>query len=205
MNHFKNILLYSFICSIVLFTNCGEDEEEQVEEQVEELETTPITTGLSENQDLLIGSWVLVEDCFTNSDITGNIFCMVHVNNDTYKPIEAGSGLVNEVYPMGYEFVYSFPSDNSFRLINTVGIGYSEGHWSFDEFDSLGMTLNIQEHRIEKADTGEPDTLNYTFEVTSISNKRMSAIKTKPAFGWTETGIQYITHYDILDMKFIKQ
>ena len=33
----------------------------QVEEQVEELETTPITTGLSENQDLLIGSWDVVE------------------------------------------------------------------------------------------------------------------------------------------------
>ena len=62
MNHFKNILLYSFICSIVLFTNCGEDEEEQVEEQVEEPETTPITTGLSENQDLLIGSWDVVEN-----------------------------------------------------------------------------------------------------------------------------------------------
>tara|TARA_A100001011_G_C13989503_1_gene706650 strand:- start:379 stop:660 length:282 start_codon:yes stop_codon:yes gene_type:complete len=93
MNHFKNILLYSFIFSIVLFTNCGEDEEEQVEE----LETTPITTELSENQDLLIGSWVLVEDCITNSDITGNIYCMVHVNNDTYKPIEAGSGLSDEV------------------------------------------------------------------------------------------------------------
>tara|TARA_A100001011_G_C13989503_1_gene706649 strand:- start:55 stop:375 length:321 start_codon:yes stop_codon:yes gene_type:complete len=106
---------------------------------------------------------------------------------------------------MGYEVVYSFPSDNSFRLIYTVGIGYSEGHWSFDELDSLGMTLKIQEHRIEKDFTGEPDTLNYTFEVTSISNKRISAIKTKPAFGWTETGIQYITHYDILYMKFIKQ
>ena len=91
MKNYKNILLYSFICSLVLFTNCGEDEEQ---------ETTPITTGLSENQDLLIGSWVLVEDCFTNSDITGNIFCMVHVNNDTYKPIEAGSGLSDEVYPL---------------------------------------------------------------------------------------------------------
>ena len=30
MNHFKNILLYSFICSIVLFTNCGEDSEDVV-------------------------------------------------------------------------------------------------------------------------------------------------------------------------------
>ena len=28
MNHFKNILLYSFICSIVLFTNCGEDSDD---------------------------------------------------------------------------------------------------------------------------------------------------------------------------------
>ena len=52
MKNYKNILLYSFICSLVLFTNCGEDEEQ---------ETTPITTGLSENQDLLIGSWDVVE------------------------------------------------------------------------------------------------------------------------------------------------
>ena len=93
MRHIKHLLFLSILCSLVLFTNCGEDEEEQVEE----LETTPITTELSENQDLLIGSWVLVEDCITNSDITGNIYCMVHVNNDTYKPIEAGSGLSDEV------------------------------------------------------------------------------------------------------------
>ena len=28
MNHFTNILPYSFICSIVLFTNCGEDSDD---------------------------------------------------------------------------------------------------------------------------------------------------------------------------------
>ena len=33
---------------------------DEVEEEEEE-ETTPITTGLSENQDLLIGSWDVVE------------------------------------------------------------------------------------------------------------------------------------------------
>ena len=30
MNHFKNILLYSSICSLVLFTNCGEDSDDVV-------------------------------------------------------------------------------------------------------------------------------------------------------------------------------
>ena len=52
MKYFKYLLFLSTLCSLVLFTNCGEDEEQ---------ETTPITTGLSENQDLLIGSWDVVE------------------------------------------------------------------------------------------------------------------------------------------------
>ena len=52
MKHLKHLLFLSTLCSLVLFTNCIEDEEP---------ETTPITTGLSENQDLLIGNW-LVDD-----------------------------------------------------------------------------------------------------------------------------------------------
>ena len=47
MKNIKQLLFLSILCSLVLFTNCGEDEEEQ--------ETTTIITGLSENQDLLIG------------------------------------------------------------------------------------------------------------------------------------------------------
>ena len=44
MKNIKHLLFLSILSSLVLFTNCGEDEEQ---------ETTPITTGLSENQDLL--------------------------------------------------------------------------------------------------------------------------------------------------------
>lgn len=46
MKHVKHLLFLSNLCSLVLVINCIEDEEP---------ETTPITTGLSENQDLLIG------------------------------------------------------------------------------------------------------------------------------------------------------
>ena len=110
MKNYKNILLYSFICSLVLFTNCGEDEEQ---------ETTPITTGLSENQDLLIGSWDVVQ---TDQD-------------------QIVADLVT--------IVFSFESDNSVARAETWrdgGVVYTytyKGYWSFMESDPSGMTLGL--------------------------------------------------------------
>ncbi|MAJ50136.1 MAG: hypothetical protein CMB82_00765 [Flammeovirgaceae bacterium] len=52
MNHFKNILLCSFICSIVLFTNCGEDSEDVVADADSDfiyLDENGITIKASEN------------------------------------------------------------------------------------------------------------------------------------------------------------
>ena len=81
MKQIKNLLFLSILCSLVLFTNCGEDEEP---------ETTPITTGLSENQDLLIGNW-LVDD----------------------------EGMVEALLDVDIQVLYSFYSNNSFRVTAT--------------------------------------------------------------------------------------
>ena len=52
MNHFMNILLYSFICSLILFTNCGEDTEDVVVDTDSDfiyLDENGITIKASEN------------------------------------------------------------------------------------------------------------------------------------------------------------
>ena len=157
MNHFKNILLYSFICSLVLFTNCGEDEEEQ--------ETTTIITGLSENQDLLIGSWDVVES-----------------NQDQVLP---GSGMGT--------IVFSFESDNSVARTETWIdddlVRILDGNWSFDESDPNGMTLNLfyTESSLTDPEGNNPYTVSSTdntiLTIKSISNKRMSAIENQKIGG----------------------
>ena len=52
MNHFKNILLYSFICSFVLFTNCGEDSDDVAADADSDfiyLDENGVTVKASEN------------------------------------------------------------------------------------------------------------------------------------------------------------
>ena len=52
MNHFKNILLYSFICSLVLFTNCGEDSDDVAADADSDfiyLDENGVTVKASEN------------------------------------------------------------------------------------------------------------------------------------------------------------
>ena len=69
MKNFKHLLFLSILCLPLAFTNCGEDEEQ---------ETTPITTGLSENQDLLIGSWQMTEEdgqSFSDPICFGEVLC----------------------------------------------------------------------------------------------------------------------------------
>ena len=125
MKYFKYLLFLSTLCSLVLFTNCGEDEEQ---------ETTPITTGLSENQDLLIGSWDVVE---TDQD-----------------QIVADLGTI----------VFSFESDNSVARAETWRVGgvvYTntyKGYWSFMESDPSGMTVGLfyTESSLTELDSDNP-------------------------------------------------
>ena len=77
----KNILLYIFICSIVLFINCGEDIESEI---------TPINTGLYDNQSLLIGNCLV--DKIDGESI--NEFCVL-----------------GECLDVDHQFIFSFDSN----------------------------------------------------------------------------------------------
>jgi len=148
----KNILLYIFICSIVLFINCGEDIESEI---------TPINTGLYDNQSLLIGNWLV--DKIDGESI--NEFCVL-----------------GECLDVDHQFIFSFDSNNSFRTNSTTTyegetvVISSEGSWSFDESDSMGMTLKLDHIFFDPDFPNEDDITNSKLKVTSISNKRMSAI-----------------------------
>ncbi|MDC1234166.1 hypothetical protein N8Z39_00260 [Cyclobacteriaceae bacterium] len=152
MNHLKHLLFVSTLCSLILFTNCGEDEE---------AETTTITTGLSDNKDLLIGNWEATE-------IDG-------LSPTLYACQGEGEGC--EV-----KFVMSFESNKSF--IETATYNYqgqtdietTQGSWSFDASDLTGMSLILEYPILEDIYPyiATPD----DFKVISISNKKMSAIQT---------------------------
>ena len=158
LQNFKHLLFLSILCSLVLFTNCGEDEEQ---------ETTPITTGLSENQDLLIGSWDVVE---TDQD-----------------QIVADLGTI----------VFSFESDNSVARAETWsdgGVVYTytyKGYWSFMESDPSRMTVGLfyTESSLTELDSDNPFTSSVSnttiLTIKSISNKRMSAIENQKIDGIT--------------------
>ena len=156
MKNFKNLLFLSILCSLVLFTNCGEDEEQ---------ETTPITTGLSENQDLLIGSWDVIES--DEDQMVAN---------------------------MGTS-VFSFESDNSVARAETFQdddlVRILDGNWSFDESDPSGMTLNLfytesiyqnLERNVNNPYT-ESSTDTTILTIKTISDKRMSAIENRKIGG----------------------
>ena len=140
MNHLKHLLFVSTLCSLILFTNCGEDEE---------AETTTITTGLSDNQDLLIGNW---------------------------EATEVDGISINE---MEYTYTWSFESNKSFIENYTeiyqgqTETGISEGSWSFDESDPKGMSLILEYPETEDL---APSIKMYPnlFIVESINNKKMS-------------------------------
>ena len=151
MKNFKHLLFLSILFSLVLFTNCGEDEE---------AETTTITTGLSDNKDLLIGNWEATE-------IDG-------LSPTLYACQGEGEGC--EV-----KFVMSFESNKSF--IETATYNYqgqtdietTQGSWSFDESDPKGMSLILEYPETEDL---APSIKMYPnlFIVESINNKKMSGI-----------------------------
>ena len=127
--------------------NCGEDEEP---------ETTPMTTGLSENQDLLIGNWLIDYE-----------------------------SMVELLLDVDAQLLYSFDSDNSFGVTATVNYEGEnieevlESSWSFDEADSSGMTLKLE---LFDPDFHDEEPMLDPFRVISISNKRMSAIEVKEEY-----------------------
>ena len=127
--------------------NCGEDEEP---------ETTPMTTGLSENQDLLIGNWLVDYE-----------------------------SMVELLLDVDAQLLYSFDSDNSFGVTATVNYEGEnieevlESSWSFDEADSSGMTLKLE---LFDPDFHDEEPMLDPFRVISISNKRMSAIEVKEEY-----------------------
>ena len=170
----KHLLFLSILCSLVLFTNCGEDEEP---------ETTPITTGLSENQDLLIGNW-LVDD----------------------------ESMIEALLDVDVQGFYSFDSDNSFRVTATANYEGEnieevlEGSWSFDEADSSGMTLKLE---LFDPDFPDEEPIVDPFRVISISNKRMSAIEGKEEYFVFENENETIVTDELMPgaskLEFIKQ
>ncbi len=152
MNHLKNILRYNFFCSLILFTNCGEDIEPEI---------TPITNGLYDDQSLLIGNWLVHR--VDGESI--NEFC-----------------IFGECLNVDHQFIFSFDFDNSLRTNSTTTfegetiVIISEGSWSFDESDLVGMTLKLQHAFFDPDSTDDGDITNSKLKITSISNKRMSAI-----------------------------
>lgn len=174
MKHLKHLLFLSTLCSLVLFTNCIEDEEP---------ETTPITTGLSENQDLLIGNW-LVDD----------------------------EGMVEALLDVDIQVLYSFYSNNSFRVTATSNYEGEnveevfEGSYSFDEADLSGMTLKLE---LFDPDFPNQEPIADPFRIISISNKRMSAIEGKEEYFVIENEIETIVTDELMPgaskLEFIKQ
>ncbi|MDB4013143.1 hypothetical protein N9487_03190 [Cyclobacteriaceae bacterium] len=178
MNHLKHLLFVSTLCSLILFTNCGEDEE---------AETTTITTGLSDNKDLLIGNWEATE-------VDG-------LSPTLYACQGEGEGC--EV-----KFVMSFESNKSF--IETATYNYqgqtdietTQGSWSFDASDLTGMSLILEYPILEDSHpnfTATPD----DFKVISISNKKMLAIQTDVITEKVTTPLYEDENGDIKDSTYI--
>ena len=179
MNHLKHLLFVSTLCSLILFTNCGEDEE---------AETTTITTGLSDNQDLLIGNWEATEvDVFSITE---------------WAILLCGEGC--EV-----KFVMSFESNKSF--IETFTYNYqgqtdietTQGSWSFDESDPKGMSLILEYPETEDL---APSIKMYPnlFIVESINNKKMSAIKTDVSGQEFTINIDVDENNEIIDSTWVE-
>ena len=151
MNHLKHLLFVSTLCSLILFTNCGEDEE---------AETNTITTGLSDNQDLLIGNWeATVLDGFSFIE---------------WAILLCGEGCEVK-FVMSFESNKSFIETFTFNDQGQTDIETTQGSWSFDESDPKGMSLILEYPETEDL---APSIKMYPnlFIVESINNKKMSGI-----------------------------